>query len=325
MRHNLNRRSILALGATIFGPFTTRALASDAAATFPDHVVHVVVPQAAGGAADTMARFLAAQLGTLWHQSVIVDNKPGGGSALATAFVTHSQPDGYTIGTAGSSLTINAVLRKKQPYELSEVLPIARIGYYTTALVATPGLAANNVRELIALAKTQPLNFGSNGVGSAAHLAGELLNEMAGLQMQHVPYNGATKMYGDMIGGRLQLGFAIASSAEPFVKRGQLKVIGVTNATRSPLFPDWPAISETLPGYEAINWAGIYGPVGIAPEIVGKLSATFLEVLRNGETRKTLTALGIEVAEQGSAEFAAFLKSDVQRIARLAKTIGTLE
>jgi tripartite-type tricarboxylate transporter receptor subunit TctC len=325
MGHNPNRRSLLALGAAMLGSLPPRVRASDAAVAFPDHVVHLVVPQAPGGAADTMARFLAAQLSALWHQPVVVDNKPGGGSALATAFVTHSQPDGYAIGTAGSSLTINAVLRTKQPYELSEVLPIARIGYYTTALVATPGLAANNVRELIALAKVQPLNFGSNGVGSAAHLAGELLDEMAGLQMQHVPYNGATKMYGDMIGGRLQLGFAIASSAEPFVKRGQLKVIGVTNATRSPLFPEWPAISETLPGYEAINWAGIYGPAGITSEIVGRLSASLLEVLRDGETRKTLTALGIEVSALGSTEFRAFLKDDVQRISRLGKKIGTLE
>jgi tripartite-type tricarboxylate transporter receptor subunit TctC len=295
-----------------------------AAQDFPSRPVRVIVPQAPGGAADAMARLIADQLKAAWGQSVIVDHKPGGGAVLATQFVARSAPDGYTLGTAGSSLTINAVLRKDLPYRMGDVQPLARIGYYTTVVVAHPALEANNVSELVALARRQSLLYGSNGIGSAAHLAGELLNSMAGIQMQHVPYNGAAKMYTDLIAGRLQLGIAIASSAEPFVKSGQLKVIGVTNAKRSALFPQWPAIAEALPGYEAVNWAGLYGPAGLPAAVTEKISADVVKVLRSPETRRALTGMGIDVAEQPAADFVDFLKQDLDRITPVAAKVGPL-
>lgn len=295
------------------------------ASTFPARPVHVIVPQAPGGAADQMIRVIAERLRVLWNQPVVIEYKPGGGSVLATQTVARSAPDGYTIGTAGSSLTLNAVLRKNLPYRMQDVLPLARIGYYTTVLLAHPSLAAKDVSEVIALAKKSPLHYGSNGVGSAAHLAGALLNQTAGIEMEHVPYNGAAKMYTDMLGGRLPLGFAIASSAETFVKSGQLKVIGVTNAARSPLYPSWPAIAESLPGYEAINWAGIYGPAGLPGAVVEQLSADIVKALRQPETRGSLTSMGIEVAEQAAAEFATFIARDVERIVPVARQIGSLE
>jgi tripartite-type tricarboxylate transporter receptor subunit TctC len=296
-----------------------------ATSAFPTRPVRVIVPQAPGGAADQMIRVIAERLESIWGQTVLIEYKPGGGSVLATQSVARSTPDGYTIGTAGSSLTLNAVLRKNLPYAMKDVRPLARIGYYTTVLLAHPSLSANDVSGVVALAKRTPLLYGSNGVGSAAHLAGELLNKLAGIEMQHVPYNGASKMYTDMVGGRLTLGFAIASSAEAFVKAGQIKVIGVTQATRSPLYPDWPAISETLPGYEAVNWAGIYGPAAMPKAVADQLSADLVKAVRHPDTRKRLADMGIDVAEQPGDEFATFIARDIERIAPVSKQIGTLE
>lgn len=295
------------------------------AAGFPARPVRVIVPQAPGGAADQMIRLLAERLEALWGQSVVIDYRPGGGSVLATQTVARSAPDGHTLGTAGSSLTINAVLRKDLPYKVTDVQPLARIGYYTTVLVAHPSLPAKDVRELIAHAKKTPLLYGSNGVGSAAHLAAELLNQMGGIDMQHVPYNGASKMYTDMLGGRLPLGFAIASSAEAFVKSGQLKVLAVTNPVRSALYPQWPAVAETLPGYEAVNWAGLYGPAGIPKDVVEQISSDLVKVLRQPETRRALLGMGVEVAELPAADFVSFIRQDIERILPVAKKVGTLE
>ena len=320
----MHRRNLLIRGSALAGGALLLPHASRAA-SYPTRPVRVIVPQAPGGAADQMIRAIASRLETQWVQSVLIDYKPGGGSVLATQAVLRSAPDGYTLGTCGSSLSINALLRKDLPYKLSDVQLLSRIGFYTTVLVAHPTLPANNVRELIALARQQPPLYGSNGVGSAAHLAGELLNHMGGISMQHVPYNGASKMYTDMLGGRLPLGFAIATSAEPFVKSGQLKVLGVTNAARSQLYPQWPAVSETLPGYEAVNWAGIFGPTGMPQDVVDQLSTDLLKAVRNNDTRKALIGMGVDVVEQSAGDFAAFVKVDGERIGPLTKKIGPLE
>lgn len=318
---NITRRTWLVQGAAAGLLATPPAWGAE----FPERPVRLVLPQPPGGAADQMARLLAERLEALWGQSVVIEHKPGGGSVLATQYVARSTPDGYAIGTAGSSLTINAVLRKDLPFRIGDLQPLARVGYYTTVLLAHPDLPAQDVRGLLALARATPQLYGSNGVGSAAHLAGELLAQMGGVNLQHVPYNGAAKMYTDMIGGRLPLGFAIATSAETFVKSGQLKVIGVTTAARSPLYPQWPAIAEQLPGYEAVNWAGLYGPAGLPRAVLDKLSGSLIQVLRQPETRKALQGMGIEVAEQPAAEFEAFIRQDLERLAPVARKLGPLK
>lgn len=301
------------------------ASAGPAWAAFPTRPVRVLVPQAPGGAADQLVRLLAARLEALWGQSVVIEYKPGGGSVLATQTLARSAPDGLTLASAGSSLTLNTVLRRDLPYRLSDLQPLVRVGYYTTVLLAHPSVAAKDARELLALARGTPLNYGSNGVGSAAHLAGELLNQAGGVAMQHVPYNGASKMYTDMLGGRLPLGLSIAGSAEAFVKAGQLKVLGVTTAARSPLFPTWPAIAESVPGYEAVNWAGLIAPAGLPREVLEALGNDLMKVLRQPETRKALADMGVEAAELPPAEFAAFVQRDIERITPLASKIGPLQ
>lgn len=194
---------------------------------FPTRPVKIVLPQPPGGAADRLARLIGERLEAHWKQSVVLENKPGGGVVIGTQAVARSPADGHTIGLLGSSLSINAVQRKDLPYEVKDLQPLARVGYYTVALVAAANFPADDIKSLIALARSKPANqisFGSNGIGTSAQVAGEMLNHMAGIELQHVPYNGAAKMYTDIIGGVLPIGFSVVSSAEQFLKAGQMKV-----------------------------------------------------------------------------------------------------
>ena len=315
----LQRRAALALLAATSLPTLAQG------SRFPARPVKLVLPQPPGGAADRLGRLLGDRLEAHWKQPVVLENKPGGGVVIGTQAVVRAPADGYTLGLLGSSLTINAVQRKDLPYELRELQPIARIGYYTVGLVAAAGFPANDIKGLIALAKGQPANrlsYGSNGIGTSAHVAGEMLSHMAGVELQHVPYNGAAKMYTDIVGGVLQLGFSVLSSAEPFIKAGQMKVLGVTSAQRSPLFPTWPAIAETLPGFEAVNWAGVCGPAGMPRELVRQVGEDILAVLKAPDMPRVLAAMGIEYAPQGAAEFEAFVQSEMKRFAAVLRPLA---
>ncbi|MDA7415264.1 tripartite tricarboxylate transporter substrate binding protein [Xenophilus arseniciresistens] len=292
--------------------------------SYPSRTVNLIVPQTAGGAADRLARILAERLEARWKRSVIVENKPGGGVVIGSTALARAPRDGHTFGLLGSSLSINAVQRSDLPYDaVKDFTPLARLGYYTTVLVADRSLPANSIQELVALAKKEPgkLSFGSNGIGTAAQLAGELLKRTAGIDMLHVPYNGAAKLYTDMVGGLVPMGFAVASSAEPFVKSGQLKVLGVTSARRSPLYPDWPAIAETYPGYEAVNWAGFCGPAGIAPAVAEKISADIVALLMDEQVARLMADMGFEVAALPPEAFGRFIRDEIQRFAQVTRPL----
>lgn len=334
--HVTTRRRLVHAGiASLFGglaghrsaPVLAQGAPADGALRFPERPVRVIVPQPPGGAADRLARFMAERLESRWKQPVVVENRPGGGVIVGTATIVRAAPDGHTIGLLGSSLSINAVQRKDLPYDVTRDLqPIARVGYWTVVLVATPDFPANDIAGLIAFARKRPgtLSFGSNGIGTSAQLAGELLNHMAGLDMVHVPYNGAAPMLADLLGKRIPIGFGVAGSAEPFVRAGQLKVLGVTSLTRSRLYPDWPAIAETLPGFEAANWAGFCGPAGIPPALTARLADDILVLLATPDTAKSLAAMGIDVAPQGPEAFAAFIRSEMKRFAEITKPLAGL-
>ena len=293
----------------------------------PGNPVRHILPQPRGGAADRVARTIAERLEARWKQTVLVENRPGGGVIVGTSATVRAAPDGHTIGLLGSSLSINAVQRRDLPYDaVKDLTPIARLGYYTVVLVAASGFVANSVPELIREAKRQPgrVSFGSNGIGTSAQLAGELLNHMAGIELVHVPYNGAAKMYTDIIGGQSPIGFGVASSADPYIRAGQLKVLGVTSLRRSPLYPDWPAIAETLPGFEAVNWAGFAGPAGLPRPLVQRLADDLLAVIATPEIAKGLVAMGIEAAPQGPDEFRTFILSEISRFAQVTKPLAPL-
>lgn len=321
--HGLTRRCVLQAATAAAAIAATPALRAQG---FPNRPVRLVVPQSAGGAADRLARTIALRLEAMWKQPVTVENKPGGGVVIGTLATARAAPDGYTLGLLGSSLSINAVQRKDLPYDtLKDLQPIARVGYYTMALMATASFPANDIRELIALAKKSPgtISFASNGIGTSAQLAGDMLNHMAGIELQHVPYNGAAKMYTDMVGKQVPIGFSVASSAETFLKSGQLKVLGVTSKERSALHRDWPAIAETLPGFDVVNWAGFAAPAGLSPDLVQKLSTDILIALSAPEVAKTMAEMGIDVLPQGPDDFKTFIQSEIQRFAAVTKPLGT--
>lgn len=293
---------------------------------FPVRPVKIILPQPPGGAADRLARMLGERLEAMWKQPVVLENKPGGGVVIGTQAVVRAPADGYTIGLLGSSLSINAVQRKDLPYEVTNLQPLARVGYYTVALVAAANFPVDDIKGLIALAKSNPPNrfsFGSNGIGTSAQVAGEMLNHMAGIELQHVPYNGAAKMYTDIVGGVLPMGFSVVSSAEQFIKAGQMKVLGVTSAQRSPMFPQWPAIAETLPGFQAVNWAGFCGPAGMPRDITQQLGQDLVTVLNEPDVVKALAGMGIEHAPQGPAEFGAFIQSEMKQFAAVVRPVAS--
>ena len=292
---------------------------------FPSRAIKMVLPQPPGGAADRLGRVLGDRLESHWKQPVVLENRPGGGVSIGTQVVVRAPADGYTIGLLGSSLSINAVQRKDLPYDIKDLQPLARVGFYTVALVAAASVPFDDIKGLIAYAKARPANsvsVGSNGIGTAAHVALEMLNHMGGVELQHVPYNGAAKLYTDMVGGVLPMGFAILSSAESFIKSGQMKVLGVTSAQRSPLYPQAPAIAETLPGFEVVNWAGFAAPAGLSREATQQVSDGLLAVLKAPDMPKVLAEMGIEHAPLGPAEFSAFIQAEMKRFAAVTRPLA---
>ena len=297
-------------------------LACGTASAFPDKPVTIIVPQPPGGANDALVRAIAQKLQATWGQSVVVDFRPGGGVIVGTQALARSPADGHTLGLITSGHSLNQALRADLPYDsVKDFAPVARIGYYVMALVAVPGFEAQDVKGLVALAKQKPgaVQYASLGIGGATHLAGELLKLLANVDMQHVPYNGSAPAYRDMLGGRVPVAFVILNSALPHVRAGRLKVLAVTNPKRSQIYPDYPTIGESIPGYELISWAGFAVPGTTPKDVVQKLSADVLAALQSPEVRQKLTDYGLEVAPQGAAEFEAFMRSEAVRMSGIVR------
>ncbi|MBS0337159.1 MAG: tripartite tricarboxylate transporter substrate binding protein, partial [Proteobacteria bacterium] len=274
---------------------------------------------------DALTRVIAQQLQAAWGQSVVVDFRPGGGVIVGSQALARSPADGHTLGLITSGHSLNQVMRKDLPYDpVKDFAPVARIGYYVMALVAVPAFEANDVKGLVAVAKAKPgsVQYASLGIGGATHLAGELLKLTAGIDMQHVPYNGSAPAYRDMLGGRVPTAFVILNSALPHVRAGRLKVLAVTNPKRSQIYPEYPTIGESVPGYELISWAGFAVPGATPRDLVQKLSADVLKALQAPEVRQKLTDYGLEVAPQGAADFEAFMRSETVRLGNIVRDTG---
>ena len=287
------------------------------AQAWPSRPVTLIVPQAPGGANARAARFVAEKLEQAWHQSVLVDFKPGGGVVVGTQYVARSSPDGYTIGIVTSAHATNPSLRKDLPYDtVKDFAAVARIGYYVIGVVAYPALEANDIKGLIALAKQKPgeIEYGSNGIGTAAHLGGELLKTMAGIDMLHVPYNGGAPLYRDMLAGRVRTALVIMGSAMPHVKAGKMKVLALTNPKRSELYPEYPVVADTVPGYSMTTWIGLVVPAGTPSDVVEKISAEVVKIAGMPEMREKFSGLGLEAAPQNGPQFAAFIGEEIARI-----------
>ncbi len=296
-----------------------------AAGAFPTRPLAIIVPQPPGGANDALTRAIAQKLQETLGQPVIVDFRPGGGVIVGTQALARSAPDGHTLGLITSGHSLNQALRKDLPYDsVKDFALVARIGYYVMALVAVPGFEANDVKGLVAAAKAKPgsIQYASLGIGGATHLAGEMLKLMAGIDLQHVPYNGSAPAYRDMLGGRVSTAFVILNSALPHVRAGRLKVLAVTNPKRSQVYPHYPTVGETVAGYELTSWAGFAVPGGTPKEATQALSAAVLKCLQSPDLRQRLTDYGLELAPLGSGEFESFARSEAERFAVIARDTG---
>jgi tripartite-type tricarboxylate transporter receptor subunit TctC len=297
------------------------------AADYPSKPIHIVVPFAAGGTTDFLARAIAQDLGTSMGTTVIVDNRPGAGGNIGSDLVAKSAPDGYTLllGTVGTH-AINASLYKKMPYDtVKDFAPISLVASVPNILVVHPSVPAKSVKELIALAKAKPgaLAFASSGNGSSIHLSGELFKSMTDVDMVHVPYKGSGPALTDLVGGQVQLMFDNMPSSFPHVKAGRLRALAVTSSKRSPAAPDVPTIAESgVPGYESVAWFGILAPAGTPPEIVKKLNAEIAKTLKSPEVMKRLASQGAEPVSNTPEQFAVYIKSEMAKWAKVVKTSG---
>jgi tripartite-type tricarboxylate transporter receptor subunit TctC len=324
----VSRRSTLRIagaGALCLGALGRFAHAEESAAVFPSRSLRMIVPLPPGGATDAIARLVGEKLGQMWNQSLVIDNRPGAGTIVGTQQIARAPADGYTFGMVISAFTINPSLRKDLPYDAArDFTPLTLLGFPVIALVANPSFAPNDVAALIAAAHAKPgsISFASLGVGTATHLAGELMNVKASTGMVHVPYNGSAPAYNDLLSGRIPIGFVLLDSALPHVKAGKLKVLAITNAHRSRIYPDYPTVSETIPGYAIESLFGFVAPRGVPAPIAGKLSTDLVKVIAMPDVRQRLTELSVEPVGSSAQEFEATIRSEIAKWGPVARASG---
>jgi len=299
---------------------------AQAGTPYPVKPVRFVVPYVPGGGTDLMARALAARMTESMGQPVIVENRAGAGGNLGMEFVAHSAPDGYTIALAlTAQYVVNPALYPKLPYDpVKDYAPIMLVARNPYVLVVHPSVPAKSVKELITLAKAHAgqLTFSSSGNGSGAHLSGEMLKTMAGVNLLHIPYKGAGALLPDLIAGQTHMSFVTWSSVGPHVRSGRLRALGVTTVRRSPALPDLPAIAETLPGYDLPVWYGIVAPAGTPRETVAKLNAEILRVITTPDFRQRIEVDAVEPIGSTPAEFADYIKVELVKWARIVRDSG---
>ena len=313
-------------GCAIEAPFA-QTTSTGSGHAYPMKPVRMVVPFPAGGATDIVGRLIAQKLSESWGQQVIVDNRGGAGGTIGSDVAAKSPPDGYTmlLGTS-STHAIAPSLYSKLPYDpVRDFLPVTLVASATILLAVHPSLPAKNVRELIALAKKQPnaLSFASSGNGGISHLIGEHFKALGGIQMLHVPYKGDTPALVDLVSGQVHLMFGTAVSFLPYVKSGRLNALAVTNPRRSPIVPNVPTVAESgLPGFEALQWFGVFVPAGTSRDIVARLNMDIVKSARLPDVRERMTGLGADVVGSTPEEFAAFQKADAAKWAKVVKESG---
>jgi tripartite-type tricarboxylate transporter receptor subunit TctC len=314
------RHAVVAIAALASAP-----LHAQGASFRPTRAVKILSPQQAGGSTDAILRPLAQRLSDLWGQPVVVENRSGGGSIIATQAVVQAPPDGHTLGLAINSLTINPSVRDDLPYDtLKDITPITQIGSTTVALVAHPSLGVNTLPEFIALAKAKPgtISWASLGVGTGGHITGELLRKRAGIQLVHVPFAGSSSAFRELLPGRVQAGFVVLDSAVPHIQAGNLRLLAVADPRRNRQFPQVPTLDETYKGlgYEGIF--GIIGPARMPPDLVQQLHADITGVLKDSTVQQQLERQSMDVLASTPAEFAAAIRREIEHWRSAVKESG---
>jgi tripartite-type tricarboxylate transporter receptor subunit TctC len=293
---------------------------------YPARPVRVVVTFPPGGTPDIYGRVMAVELQKLWSQGVVVENRTGASGTIGTDFVAKSSPDGYTLlFGADAPLTIGPALYAKLPYDPErDFAPIVNVASGPFVLLAHASFPANNVGELIALARAQPgkLSYASSGLGSQQHLAMETVRTMAGIDILHIPYKGFGQGIADVMAGQVPLIFGGITASISFIRGGKLKGIAVTSPQRAKALPDLPAFAESLPGFDIQAWYGFLAPAGTPPEIVRKIHDDAVSVIKRPDFQERLAKDGIEPVANSPAEFAAQIRADIERWARIVKAAG---
>ena len=294
------------------------------AADYPDHAIRMIVPFAAGGGTDVLARIIAQNLNDKWGQPVVVENQPGASGAIGTRTVMKAPPDGYTLlmASTGALMAVSAGAGGDGPFDVNKVLSPIVIGAAPPyLLVASPALPVKSTDDLIRYAREKPdgITFGSSGVGAASHLSGLLFAGMTGIKMLHVPYKGTGPAVTDLLGGRIDVMFAPGPVVDQLVQSGQLKALGVTDTVRSKFYPDVPPVADAVPGYESVGWFGLLAPPGTPREIVDRLNEVIVAAMGTQQFRDHLATLGAEPKPQTPDEFGRYINADVAKWSKLVK------
>jgi tripartite-type tricarboxylate transporter receptor subunit TctC len=293
---------------------------------YPNHSIRLIVPYTPGGPADILARLTAQKLSEPLGQAVVVENRGGGSGMIGTEAVAKARPDGYVLLFGGNQTHgSNPSMFTKMPYDpVKDFTPMARVASAPFILTVTPSLPVASVRELIALAKSQPgrLNFSSAGTATGTHLAGELLKSMAQVDMTHVPYKGGGDSLPDVLAGRIQITFTAIPAGLPFIKSGKLKALAVTGKNRFSKLPDLPTVAETLNGFEMVGWYAVFGPAGTPAAVVTRWNYEVNRILRQEEVKEQLSSMGAEAMPGSPEQLAGFIREEIAKFAKVIKAAG---
>ncbi len=318
----LKRKFCKALTLLLLVP-VTGVISPVSAQSGSDRPIRIIVPFSPGGGTDTIARTLGAAMSQDLGQTVIVENKPGAGTVIGSDTVAKSAPDGTTILIATFAHAVNPSLRSKMPFDTDKAFdPVVLIGRSPNILVVPASSPYKNIKELVAAAKAEPgkLTFASQGVGTSAHLAGELFNNLAGVSMTHIPYKGAGPALNDLLGGQVNMMFATATAAAPLIESGKVRALGVTTPERSPVRPEVPSIAEAgVPGYAAESWYGFFVPAGTPADVVKKLNAATAKAAQSEAFRKRVEGEGLVITAGTPKQLADYVSAEQKRWAAVVK------
>jgi len=293
-----------------------------AAQQFPAKPVRLVIGFAAGGTTDVVGRIVAQKVGEGWGQNMIVENRAGASGMIAADVVAKAAPDGYTLLLSPqTSLAVAPALTGKAPYDAAkDFTPITVVGSTPTLMVVTPSFPARSFAEFVALAKKDRLAYGSGGIGSSPHMAGELMSAQLGIRMTHVPYKGENPALADTIGGQVPIMFGNITAALPHLRSGKLRALASTGEKRSPLAPDVPTLNESgLKDFAVATWFGLLGPAGLPPELAARIQRDVAKAVASPEVSAKLTDLGVDLVNSTPEQFSGFLRAEIARYARVIK------
>ena len=310
------------MGVCVAAAVALGAAGAACAQSYPTKTVRIIVPLAAGGSTDVLARLVGAKLTELWGHNVLVENRPGAGTTLGADLVAKAAPDGYTLLMVTSAFSVNFSLMPKVPYKASDFTALSNVGQTPNVLAVHPSLPVKNLKELIALMKQKPgqMTYSSGGVGGSTHLSGELFKLLAGVDMIHVPYKGGNPAVTDLVAGQVTMTFGNLTTIIPFAKAGRLRSLAVTSAKRSPQLPEMPTMAEAgVPGFEASTWNGLIAPAATPKDIVAKLNADIVKVLGTADMKEKLAVNGFEPIGDTSAQFQAHINSEIERWTKVVR------